>query len=110
MPSAPPTVCPCGHKRYAGQPCERCGRGKRARDVRKHAAARGYDYRWQQFRANYLAQNPLCVDCEERGIVTAATDVHHIEKLRDFEEAKYECSNLKPLCHQCHSKRTSKGE
>lgn len=110
MPTAPPTACPCGGLRYAGQPCERCGKGRRRKDARKHAAARGYDYRWQQFRTNYLAQHPLCGDCEERGTVTAATDIHHKEKLTNSLELQYELENLMPLCHACHSKRTARGE
>jgi hypothetical protein len=31
----------------------------------------------------YLAENPLCRDCEERGLVVAATEVHHVAKVAD---------------------------
>jgi 5-methylcytosine-specific restriction protein A len=81
---------------------------QRPRDTRQHAAARGYDYRWQKFRESYLAQHPLCMDCLP--IVTAATDVHHKKKLRDRPELKYEDSNLVSLCSACHDKRTAMGE
>jgi 5-methylcytosine-specific restriction protein A len=81
---------------------------QRQRDTRQHAAARGYDYQWQKFRESYLAQHPLCMDCLP--IVTAATDVHHKQKLRDRPELKYEEGNLMPLCKACHDKRTARGE
>lgn len=110
MPNSPPQACPCGGRRVAGQACERCGKGRRTKDTRKSSAARGYDYQWQQFRERYLRQNPLCRDCEGNGIVTAATDVHHIEKLRDRPEMKYEEENLMALCSRCHDQRTARGE
>jgi 5-methylcytosine-specific restriction endonuclease McrA len=43
-------------------------------------------------------------------IVTAATDVHHKQKLRDRPELKYEEENLMGLCKACHDKRTARGE
>ena len=109
MPNAPPIVCSCGGRRTNGV-CDRCGPRKRARDERKSAAERGYDYRWQKFREVYLTEHPLCLDCQERGLVRGATDIHHKTKLRNSLELQYELSNLVPLCHECHSKRTAKGE
>jgi 5-methylcytosine-specific restriction protein A len=81
---------------------------QRPRDTRKSAAERGYDWQWQKFRARYLGSNPLCMDCLP--LVTAATDVHHRQKLRDRPELKYEDSNLVSLCSACHDKRTAMGE
>ena len=83
---------------------------QRPRDTRKHAAARGYDYKWQTFRLRYLRQHPLCVDCEAEGRVGAATDVHHKQKLRDHPELKYDEDNLAALCSMHHDKRTARGE
>lgn len=54
--------------------------------------------------------HPLCVDCEAMGIVAAARDIHHIAKLRDNPEAKYDESNLMGLCKMHHDMRTAKGE
>jgi len=54
--------------------------------------------------------NPLCTDCITLGIVSGATDIHHIEKLRDRPDLKYEEGNLMPLCQYHHSVRTRKGE
>ena len=112
MPYSPPTVCStpgCGGRRKGGV-CSKCGPRKRQQDTRKHAAARGYDYRWQKFREQYLAQHPLCVDCSSEGMVGAARHIHHIEKLRDRPDLKYEATNLMPLCEHHHDKRTARGE
>jgi predicted kinase len=54
----------------------------------------------------YLAEHPLCVECERIGLVTAATDVDHIVAKRhggtDDED------NLQALCHACHSRKTNR--
>jgi 5-methylcytosine-specific restriction endonuclease McrA len=50
------------------------------------------------------------VDCEQEGIVTAASDVHHKDKLSDAPERKYDEDNLMPLCKGHHDKRTARGE
>jgi 5-methylcytosine-specific restriction protein A len=109
MPYAPATCCPCGGRKTNGR-CDRCDRGKRARDTRKSAAERGYDWTWQKFRKVYLSEHPLCSDCEAEGRVGAATDIHHKQKLRDRPELKYEEENLMALCKACHDKRTARGE
>ncbi|MVB12344.1 hypothetical protein CAFE_30770 [Caprobacter fermentans] len=81
-----------------------------ARERRGSARKRGYDTRWEKFRARYLREHPLCVDCEAEHRLTPSTEVHHIHRLRDYPELKYAESNLMALCHQCHSKRTARGE
>ena len=84
-----------------------------ARDYERNrgsASARGYDKRWEKFRLYYLKHNPLCVDHLDRGECVPATEVHHIKKLRYYPELKYDNDNLMALCHECHSKRTSRGE
>lgn len=65
---------------------------------------RGYDYRWQKIRRIYLADHPLCYDCQLEGRVTAAYDVHHVRAIRDGGD--HRDSNLMALCHECHSRRT----
>ena len=79
-------------------------------DNRVSSFERGYNARWKKFRIAYLKQHPLCVDCLKQGIYTPSREPHHIQKLRDRPELKYEESNLIALCHDCHSKRTARGE
>lgn len=115
MPSAPPTICnrpSCPGKVQAGV-CSVCGPKRRQRDYDRNrgtSTERGYDYQWQQFRKRYLAANPLCLDCKETGIIAAARDIHHKQKLCDHPELKYEEENLLPLCKMHHDKRTARGE
>jgi 5-methylcytosine-specific restriction protein A len=119
MPTAPPLACStvgCGGKRQRGEACDRCGRGGKRAANREYDARRGtrtergYDNRWLRFAKQYLRANPLCVDCQTEGRVGAASEVHHLEKLSERPDLKYEPSNLAGLCKQHHSKRTSRGE
>lgn len=109
MPTAPPTICPCGGKRYAGQPCQRCGRGKRKAHSMT-SGERGYDYAWQKFREHYLRDHPLCSDCMEQGIVTAAEELHHKRKIKDAPHLRLDRANVVGLCDGCHNRRTARGE
>lgn len=114
MPNSPPTVCPCGGRRTAGV-CDRCGPVKRRNQKdydrnRGTSCERGYDYQWQKFRERYLMRNPLCCDCKEVGVIAAATDIHHVMKLKDHPEYKYDEAWLMALCKMHHDKRTARGE
>lgn len=66
--------------------------------------------RWLRLRREVLTAHPLCQRCEAEGLITAATEVHHI---RPVEEAigraekwqrMYDVHNLQALCHPCHVK------
>ena len=83
---------------------------QREADQRESAYRRGYDKRWARFRARYLREHPLCVDCLAEHRMTPATEVHHIRKLVEHPEIKYAEDNLMGLCHRHHSIRTARGE
>jgi 5-methylcytosine-specific restriction protein A len=82
---------------------------RRYDDRRGPAAARGYDARWQQVRAAYLAKYPLCGRCQSRSVVRAADMVHHIVAIRDGG-ARLDNDNLLSLCWHCHGKVGGRGE
>jgi 5-methylcytosine-specific restriction protein A len=85
--------------------------GYRSHDERRGtAAARGYDAAWRRFRRSFLAEHPLCADCGEQGIVAAASELHHVERVRDNPARRLDPGNVIPLCHGCHSRRTARGE
>lgn len=80
------------------------------------AAAKGYGYRWQQARADHLRRSPLCVFCQAKGLMVAATVVDHKTAHR-LGEAKlsgdperiaaawrlfWDRSNWQSLCKPCH--------
>jgi len=80
------------------------------------AQERGYDSRWQTARETFLAKHPLCVMCEERGVVMAATVVDHViphrlgaaiksgnqERIREARTRFWDSSNWQSLCKPHH--------
>jgi hypothetical protein len=90
--------------------------------VRKHEPARPDDsvranrFRqraaWKRFRLYQLSHKPLCEDCQERGSVTAATEVHHAEMrlAARLTRGLSAFDNVRSLCTSCHSARTRRGE
>src|SRR4029453_14526656 len=82
-----------------------CSEHVHARDQRRgSAASRGYNANWRRLRLMVLAREPLCRECKAEGRITEATDVDHI--LERNKGGTDELSNLRPLCHSCHSRRT----
>lgn len=53
-----------------------------------------------------LAREPLCRMCKEHGLVTAATEVDHI----DGNSRNNDPDNLRSLCKPCHSGRTARDQ
>ena len=109
MPARAGRVCKCGG-RIRRDRCDRCGPIRRRPDRRASACRRGYDRNWRRFRRAYLAQHPLCHDCQFEGLATEAVEIHHIKKVADHPELRFERTNQLGLCKSCLSKRTARGE
>lgn len=66
--------------------------------------------RWLRLRRDMLTAHPLCQKCEEQGLITPATEVHHrrpVEYGLNYAEKyrlMYDADNLMALCHDCHVK------
>ena len=73
-------------------------------------AERGYDYKWQKFRKEYLKKNPFCVECLNEGRITPALVVDHIEPHRGDQDKFWDSNNLQSLCESCHNRKTAKGK
>lgn len=73
------------------------------------SAARGYGYRWQRFRLDWLAKHPLCAFCALRGQVTAATVVDHVEPHRG-DPVAFWAGPFQSLCASCHSQDKQRQE
>jgi 5-methylcytosine-specific restriction protein A len=101
MPTRPPIHRPLGQLRSAQSESDR---------ERGSASARGYDRLWRKFRQAFLAEHPLCADCEREGLITVATEVHHREKLVKRPDLRLDPANATALCTPCHSIRTARGE
>ena len=66
---------------------------------------RGYGGDWQRTRAKVLHKQPLCVDCEKRGVLRPAVEVHHKRTIKQAPALRLAPSNLVPLCVKCHAAR-----
>ena len=89
-------------------------RGRHARqfngfqhDGRESSTRRGYDYRWQKLRLWHLRQQPLCVECDREGRVTAAELVDHIVPIMEDPTRRLDPTNLQSLCAPCHAAKTA---
>jgi 5-methylcytosine-specific restriction enzyme A len=58
---------------------------------------------WQVLRKTVLAVRPWCVDCGR-----PATDVDHLEPLREAPSRALDPMNVAPRCHRHHSARTAR--
>ena len=74
------------------------------------SSAKGYGYRWQQARLEYLKRNPLCVECRKQGRITQATVVDHIVPHKGDRTLFWRRSNWQPLCASCHSSHKQRVE
>lgn len=69
---------------------------------------RGYDSRWRKYRAWYLKRHPLCRHCEEKGRLTPATVVDHIEPHKGDQQKFWDFKNHQGLCKPCHDSKTAR--
>lgn len=76
---------------------------------RPTACRRGYDRRWRQARAQWLADHPLCDDCERQGRTTVATVVDHRVPHRGDRVLFWDRANWQSLCMRCHNSKTARG-
>ncbi len=82
-------------------------KGKLGKDA--VAGAKLYNTRaWRDSRLAFLKRNPVCVDCDELGVVTEATEVDHIEPHRGDRALFFDRSNWQSLCKPCHSRKTAR--
>ena len=77
-------------------------------DARRGSSAqRGYGYQWQQARAAYLLEHPLCVMCRQEGWLTEATVVDHAIPHRGDPALFWDPANWQGLCAVCHNRKTA---
>jgi len=99
--------------------CQRCRKAEcdcrpAAEFSRKSAALRGYGWWWRNesktgMADRFIAQNPLCAECERQGLVVAGYAVDHIAPHRGDDRLKKDWNNLQTLCQSCHATKTAKG-
>ena len=63
---------------------------------------------WRKFRAYVFSKRPLCEPCKQRGSIVPATQLDHDVDRKDAPDRAYDESNVTPMCHSCHSRKTAK--
>jgi 5-methylcytosine-specific restriction protein A len=63
---------------------------------------------WRNFSINHRKKHPLCVKCQEKGIITQAQLVDHIVPIRKGGNP-FDTSNCQSLCHPCHNSKSGRG-
>lgn len=110
MPIRAPRICACGRVVASGVKCacqiKRDVERKAAFDrTRPSASARGYDSKWREARAGFLAKHPHCVRCG-----APATIVNHRIPHKGDMKAFWDRSNWEPMCKPCHDGPTQSQE
>ena len=63
--------------------------------------------RYRRVRASFLARNPLCAVCFERGLTVAAAEVHHTRPVKDHPDLFWVVEHWQALCGSCHAEITA---
>lgn len=80
---------------------------RKAQSGRKTDNSKFYQSRqWRKVRALFVSLNPLCVKCEERGLVVPVAEVDHIKPIR-LGGAEFDFENLQSLCKSCHARKSA---
>ena len=112
MPNAVLRYCkqPGCPQRVRSGYCERHQRdyGRERDRKRPTAAQRGYDWHWAAYREAFMAQNPLCAECERNGRVSASAELDHITPRSVRPDLFWSRSNHQALCLQCHREKTAR--
>ena len=77
---------------------------------RESAAQRGYNYRWQQIRIQYLINHPLCQceECLKNNRLTTANVIHHKIEHQGNYDLFWDQDNWMPMNNICHDKHHMK--
>lgn len=112
MPHAAPRQCA---RCRQVQPCGCDTKRRRETDERRGSREeRGYTWQWRRFREAYIdtvvSDTPWCLDCKGAFGSRSEIELHHVRKLADHPELRFEAANIRHLCCRCHSIRTARGE
>lgn len=81
---------------------------RKQQEGRQHSNSKFYQSsRWRRVRASYIMRNPLCVECQRKGLVVPARVVDHITPINKGG-APYLEENLQSLCDRCHNSKSGK--
>jgi 5-methylcytosine-specific restriction protein A len=75
---------------------------------RGSSASRGYGGKWRVARKEFLKRNPFCTECQNKGILKAATVVDHIIPHKGDPGLFWDELNWQALCKKCHDSKTAR--
>ena len=64
-------------------------------------------YTWRKLSKRYKENNPLCVKCEQAGIISPAEFTDHIVRIEDGGD-RFNESNLQSLCSFHHNQKSGR--
>ena len=62
---------------------------------------------WKSLRNYKIQLNPLCENCESKGLTEPAREIDHIEAIKDGGK-NLSLRNLQSLCRSCHASKSAK--
>lgn len=107
MPRKPATPCSypgcpkLTHSRYCDEHTKITERNYRKYE-RDPQIDKRYGREWRRIRARYVAEHPLCEQCQKDDRLTPTQEVHHILPLS--KGGTHDFTNLMALCKPCHSR------
>lgn len=110
MPRKPATPCSypscpqLTHSRYCAEHAKIAERNYRKYE-RDPEIDKRYGREWRKVRARYVAEHPLCEQCQKDGRLTPTQEVHHILPLE--HGGTHDEANLRALCKPCHSRQSA---
>ena len=76
-------------------------------DMRKLRQTAYQTTKWRKLREVYMHEHPICEKCLEKGVVTAAEDIHHIVSPFKGGQINWvsllDYNNLMSVCKTCHA-------
>ncbi|MTI32806.1 HNH endonuclease [Xanthovirga aplysinae] len=81
---------------------ERKAQGRRTEETKFYQSSA-----WRRLRNAFIKDNPLCVECHAKGIVSPANVVDHIVPIRKGG-AELNIKNLQSLCSPCHNRKSGR--
>lgn len=69
---------------------------------------RGYTKAWDEASRQFLAENPLCRQCADEGVIYPSQVTDHVIPHKGNMALFWDRSNWQPLCKHHHDSKTAK--
>lgn len=104
-----PVACRCGGTKRGGI-CDRCGAAWKPKDKGGKWRRLYNSARWRATRRGWLANHPLCAQCDRNGVTRPGDQMDHIVPHNGDLSLFWDSDNWQTLCAECHGAKTRRGE